>query len=333
MGLGFRSTAKQQTLSRSSTVRQAEASDMESVDDESEDLFSSESQDDSSTEVTTYAKYTELLRTNVPPKRKVVLQTSDSSLSDEVDQVSLSPSRKKPHTEDLKVPTCNNTQAPPTRHVYTASLSPNLAPRHGASPSPSLRKRTQSILGKSKQPIATCPISIHKRDGSRASQLLPVPNCGQRANGKGGTSTTVRTPLSVCRQIRTTPIERGTSTPCRPKAVRRESLEFRRNSTNQLENIQPDDGDEAYCNDVDESGSRFASRGLRSESTSSTPSQDMSGAFVELQKTNELLTKLISQMKRTEHRVQVIEEKLDSTSSKTRKSEKKPVPPAVRVCL
>ena len=60
---------------------------VESGDSESEELFSSPSEDESPTKPLTYVEYVNLPEKDVQKKREVVLQTSDSSNSEEENEV------------------------------------------------------------------------------------------------------------------------------------------------------------------------------------------------------------------------------------------------------
>ena len=143
---------------------------MESGDSQSEEIFSSESQDECPTKVLTYAKYTKLLDRNISMKRKVILRTSDSSNSNkenDVEQDCLPSTKRRRHTEGLDAAMCRNTQTPLTQHTVEAfgvvrqkGWSNGSVQRgeqlHGTSCNTNPRKRTsQSTVGKGKQqPLA-----------------------------------------------------------------------------------------------------------------------------------------------------------------------------------
>lgn len=71
------------------------------------------------------------------------------------------------------------------------------------------------------------------------------------------------------------------------------------------------------------------------DDTTSVQSQDVTRTFEEVQKTNQLLMRLIDHMKKAEHCVEAIEDKLAtsiSSSSTAKTSWKKAVSPVVRIC-
>ena len=69
------------------------------------------------------------------------------------------------------------------------------------------------------------------------------------------------------------------------------------------------------------------------ESGCSDVTEDGGCTAKQVQKTNHLLAKLMNQLKKIDHRVKAIEDKLDSGNSTVKKSQRKRVPPVVRVSV
>ena len=117
-----------------------------------------------------------------------------------------------------------------------------------------------------------------------------------------------KTPSPLYWQTRATPTERSTAA-CAISRTPRHPVEcggavckrsYSGNSENselcyQPEHFQPEHA--TQCSDIEENGSGFDNQELRSNRTTSAPSLDCSCMFKQIQKTNQLLMKLINQLK------------------------------------
>lgn len=295
---------------------------MESGDGESEELFSSESLDESCTSVLTYAEYTKQLKNNVPMNRTVVLQTSDSSSSDgEGEQDFLLSERKKRHQQDLAA-TSKKVTVRPTQHSCGGSnrkgqqTGSTPTRKHVFATSMHQKGTPQTTVGKVKHPI-------QQRNASLLRTTLTNRAC-QHAGAKAIPSTVPSEKISspLCKQARCSrPCITATSTtlktPCRPVAHAAAVLKHRKFDYGV--DYQPEDfltENESECSDVERDISS-----IQTPSVSNTSETEC----------NQLLKKLINQLKKTERRIKAMEDKLGSSSSVIKKSQKKPVPLPVRV--